>query len=39
VNLKRLVIEARYAPELPSWYAVGQRVLWDDGPAPPRPAA
>jgi long-chain acyl-CoA synthetase len=39
MKLKRSVIEARYAPALPSWYAVGQGILWDDGPPPPRPAA
>jgi long-subunit acyl-CoA synthetase (AMP-forming) len=30
MKLKRSVIEARYAPSLPGWYAVGQGVLWED---------
>jgi long-chain acyl-CoA synthetase len=34
LKLKRSVIEARYAPALPSWYAARQGVLWDDGRRP-----
>jgi long-subunit acyl-CoA synthetase (AMP-forming) len=39
MKLKRPVIEARYAPALPGWYAVGKGILWYERPAPPRPAA
>jgi long-chain acyl-CoA synthetase len=34
LKLKRSVIEARYAPALPRWYAGGQAVIWEDGAAP-----
>jgi long-chain acyl-CoA synthetase len=29
LKLKRSVIEARYAPRLTGWYAVGQGVIWE----------
>ncbi len=29
LKLKRSVIEARYAPALPRWYASGQSVIWE----------
>jgi long-chain acyl-CoA synthetase len=32
LKLKRSVIEARYAPALPRWYASGQGVIWDYSP-------
>jgi len=35
LKLKRSVIEARYAPALPRWYASGQAVIWEDGAASP----
>jgi long-chain acyl-CoA synthetase len=39
LKLKRSVIEARYAPSLPRWYASGQGVIWGDGVASPDRAA
>ena len=30
MKLKRSVIEARYAPALPRWYAAGRKVVWED---------
>jgi long-chain acyl-CoA synthetase len=39
MKLKRSVLEARYASALAGWYAVGEGVLWDERPAPQRPAA